>query len=165
MTAKYVVSELCARNFYHEMRCTDTAAAEIPKKTPNDWADTNLLGHDSLRGMGGRRVGQSVSSQIANASGRSRAFSVKESKSGKLRAFFLFPFLLSSCSPCAPFRVFRVSAPHAGSSVRRPYVSKFHVAVEAAKEAENERRDRRRSRDRWSQDVLNFIILRIHPSS
>ena len=94
MTAKYVVSELCARNFYHEMRCTDTAAAEIPKKAPNDWADTNLLGHDSLRGMGGRRVGQSVSSQIPHKCIFQRR------KSGKLRAFlasfrFSFVFLLA----------------------------------------------------------------------
>jgi len=38
------------------MRCTDTAAAKTPKETPNKWANTNLLGHDSLRGtsMGGR---------------------------------------------------------------------------------------------------------------
>ena len=89
MTAKYVVSELCARNFYHEMRCTDTAAAEIPKKTPNDWADTNLLGHDSLRGMGGRRVGQSVSSQIPHKC-------IKERKASGLFPFSVsFVFLLA----------------------------------------------------------------------
>ena len=111
MTAKYVVSELCARNFYHEMRCTDTAAAEIPKKTPNDWADTNLLGHDSLRGMGGRRVGQSVSSQIpadcirSNASGELSAS--RAESFGPLFRFSPFPtnFRVRGTPTGANFRV------------------------------------------------------------
>lgn len=159
-------SELCAKNFYHEMRCTDTAAAEIPKKTPNDWANTNLLGHDSLRGMGRRREeGQSKFADtvaVAQMHFRSRAFSVK---SGKLRAFFRFYlFCLPSCllaRALSGFPSVRILP-----SVRRPY---FHVAVEAAKanERTTERRDRRRERWVAIEDVLNYyiIILRIHPSS
>lgn len=115
-------SELCAKNFYHEMRCTDTAAAEIPKKTPNDWANTNLLGHDSLRGMGRRREeGQSKFADtvaVAQMHFRSRAFSVK---SGKLRAFFRFSFVFGFLLAflLAPFPGFRPHPSVRPSSLRR----------------------------------------------
>ena len=163
MTAKYVVSELCAKIFYHEMRCTDTAAAEIPKKTPNDWANTNLLGHDSLRGMGGRREeGQSKfadTAAVAQMHFRSRAFSVK---SGKLRAFFRFSFVFLLAFLLAPFPGFR---PH-------PSVRPSSLLPRGGGSGEGERKDdgaerpaeRTMGRD-WTRRTCSIIILRIHPSS
>ena len=137
------MSELCARNFYHEMRCTDTAAAEIPKKTPNDWANTNLLGHDSLRGMGWRR--EEGQSKFADTGCVHPVCRERERKASGLSPFGPFSVFLLCLPSCSPFRI-RVSAFRIRPS-RPSVVSQFHVAAEAAKnERSGERRAERRAR-------------------